>query len=69
MFTRPLFHTPDMQAQHDLLNQVSTMVDAGTLNVARVVGVVAQYLGREDERVIRMLSVARSDGQQPPQVP
>ena len=31
MFARPLFHTPDMQAQHDLLNEVSTLVDAGTL--------------------------------------
>ena len=31
MFTRPLFHTPDMQAQHDLLNEVSALVDASTL--------------------------------------
>ncbi|MGR5061291.1 zinc-binding alcohol dehydrogenase family protein [Photobacterium sp. DNB22_13_2] len=27
MFTRSLFQTPDMQAQHDLLNEVSSMID------------------------------------------
>lgn len=31
MFTRPLFNTPDIQAQHDLLNAVSAMVDAGRI--------------------------------------
>ena len=31
MFTRSTFTTPDIQAQHDLLNVVSTMVDAGEL--------------------------------------
>jgi NADPH2:quinone reductase len=31
MFTRPLFGTPDMQRQHDLLNEVSALVDAGLL--------------------------------------
>jgi len=31
MFTRPLFQTPDMQAQHDLLNEASRMLDEGLL--------------------------------------
>lgn len=31
MYTRPLFATPDMAAQRDLLNEVSRLVDAGTL--------------------------------------
>lgn len=31
MFTRPMFATEDMAAQHDLLTEVSRMVDAGTL--------------------------------------
>jgi len=29
MFARPMFHTHDMQAQHDLLNEVSALVDQG----------------------------------------
>ncbi|MDZ7892708.1 MAG: zinc-binding alcohol dehydrogenase family protein [Rhodoferax sp.] len=31
MFTRPLFATPDMIAQHHLLNEVAQLVDAGLL--------------------------------------
>jgi NADPH:quinone reductase len=31
MFTRSLFRTADMQAQHDLLSEVSRLVDAGML--------------------------------------
>ncbi len=31
MFTRPVFETADMSAQHDLLEEVSRLVDAGTL--------------------------------------
>ena len=31
MFTRSLFHTPDMAKQHEALNAVSDMVDAGTI--------------------------------------
>ncbi len=31
MFTRSLFQTADMQAQHDLLNRVAELVDAGKL--------------------------------------
>ena len=32
MFTRPVFGTPDMIAQHRLLNEVATLVDDGLLN-------------------------------------
>jgi len=31
MFTRPVYRTADMQQQHDLLNEVARLVDAGTL--------------------------------------
>jgi len=31
MFTRSLFHTEDMKAQHQLLNEVADLVDAGVL--------------------------------------
>ena len=31
MFTRSLFQTPDMQAQHDLLNEVANLIDAGKI--------------------------------------
>jgi len=31
MYTRSLFHTDDMQAQHQLLNEAADLVDAGVL--------------------------------------
>jgi zinc-binding alcohol dehydrogenase family protein len=31
MFTRPLYQTADMQRQHDLLNRVAELIDAGVL--------------------------------------
>jgi zinc-binding alcohol dehydrogenase family protein len=31
MFTRPMFKTPDMQAQHDLLNEAARLFDEGVL--------------------------------------
>jgi len=31
MFTRSMFQTPDMIAQHDLLKEVATLVDAGRI--------------------------------------
>ncbi|CAB1078071.1 Zinc-type alcohol dehydrogenase-like protein [Olavius algarvensis Delta 1 endosymbiont] len=31
MFTRPMFKTPDMQAQHDLLNEAARLLDEGVL--------------------------------------
>lgn len=32
MFTRPVFQTPDMQAQHDLLTEAARLIDAGVLH-------------------------------------
>jgi zinc-binding alcohol dehydrogenase family protein len=32
MFTRPVFHTADMQAQHDILAEASRLIDAGVLH-------------------------------------
>lgn len=32
MFTRSVFQTPDMQAQHDLLNEAARLVDEGVLH-------------------------------------
>ena len=31
MFTRPKFQTPDMQAQHDLLNETARLIDEGII--------------------------------------
>jgi zinc-binding alcohol dehydrogenase family protein len=31
VFTRPLYHTPDMIAQHHILNEVAALVDTGVL--------------------------------------
>ena len=31
MFTRSMFETPDMQQQHDLLNEIARLIDAGTI--------------------------------------
>ena len=39
MFTRPLFQTSDMIEQHNLLNEVSRMIDEGRLRTT-----VAQIL-------------------------
>jgi zinc-binding alcohol dehydrogenase family protein len=41
MFTRSLFRTPDMKAQHDLLTEVARLLDAG-----RVRTTLAQHMGR-----------------------
>lgn len=35
MFTPTLFHTPDMHKQHKILEQVSSLVDAGVLKTTR----------------------------------
>src|ERR1051325_8455880 len=41
MFVRSTFQTPDMIAQHNLLDAVAEMVDAGTIRTT-----VAEHLGR-----------------------
>ncbi|MFY2559112.1 zinc-binding alcohol dehydrogenase family protein [Corallococcus terminator] len=48
MFTRSMFGTPDMQAQHDMLERVSKLVDAGTLRTT-----VGEHFGRIDAANLR----------------
>jgi alcohol dehydrogenase len=54
MFTRSSFHTPDMEAQHTLLDEAAGLVEAGMLKTT-----LAQNLGRIDaanlKRAHRML--------------
>ncbi len=38
MFTRSIFQTPDMQAQHDLLNETAGLFENGTLRTTRTTG-------------------------------
>jgi zinc-binding alcohol dehydrogenase family protein len=35
MFTRPMFETPDMQAQHDLLNEAASLLESGALRTTQ----------------------------------
>jgi zinc-binding alcohol dehydrogenase family protein len=35
MFTRPMFETPDMQAQHDLLSEAAALIQDGTLRTTK----------------------------------
>ncbi|WP_344515171.1 zinc-binding alcohol dehydrogenase family protein [Dactylosporangium maewongense] len=54
MFTRPLFQTPDMIAQHELLDRVAALVDAGTIRstlTTRLDGLNAASLTRAHEMV------------------
>ena len=41
MFTRPVFETSDMLAQHKLLNEISGLVDAGVIRTT-----LAETLGK-----------------------
>ena len=43
MFTRSLFHTPDMIRQHEILAEVARLIDAGILRTT-----LAEHLGRID---------------------
>jgi zinc-binding alcohol dehydrogenase family protein len=48
MYTRSLFETPDMQAQHVLLEQVAKLIDAGTLQTT-----LGEHFGRINARNLR----------------
>ncbi len=48
MFTRSMFETPDMIAQHQLLNEVAAMVEAGAIRTT-----LAENLGRIDAANLR----------------
>ncbi|MBU2982827.1 zinc-binding alcohol dehydrogenase family protein [Lentibacter algarum] len=49
MFTRPLFRTPDMQVQGEILNQVAKLVDAG-----KIKSTVTDVLGKIDAATLRL---------------
>ena len=54
MFTRPVFQTPDMQAQHDLLTEAARLVDAGVLQTTlteRIGPLTAENLRRAHANV------------------
>ncbi|WP_266156934.1 zinc-binding alcohol dehydrogenase family protein [Dyella silvatica] len=57
MFTRSLFHTDDMSAQHRLLNEVADLVDAGVLRSS-----VRENLGRIDAANLRRAHALLEDG-------
>ena len=57
MFTRPLFETPDMQRQHDILNRVSELVNAGTIRTT-----LAEHFGRIDAANLRRADVLIESG-------
>jgi NADPH:quinone reductase-like Zn-dependent oxidoreductase len=40
MFTRPIFQTPDMQEQHNLLNETAQLLDGGVLRT-----IMTEYYG------------------------
>ena len=48
MFTRAVFETPDMIAQHQLLNEVSALVDSGVLKTT-----MTENLGRIDAAALK----------------
>ncbi|ABG42259.1 Alcohol dehydrogenase, zinc-binding protein [Paraglaciecola sp. T6c] len=47
MFTRPLFHTPDMRVQGEILNEVAKLVDAG-----KIKSTVTNVLGKIDAKTL-----------------
>ncbi len=56
MFTRPLFETADMEAQHRLLNEVADLVDAG-----RIRSTLRENYGRIDAaNLMRALAALKS---------
>ena len=48
MFTRSLFKTPDMQSQHDILNEIATLIDKGLLRTT-----VGENLGQINAENLR----------------
>ncbi len=48
MFTRPMFQTADMIRQHEILNEIAAMADAGTLRAT-----AAQHLGTINAKNLR----------------
>jgi len=62
MFTRSLFHTEDMQAQHRLLNEVADLVDAGVLRTTlreNMGAINAENLRRAHQQVESASSIGK----------
>lgn len=57
MFTRALYETPDMIAQHRLLNEVAALVDAGVIRTT-----ATETLGRIDAATLRRAHAAIESG-------
>jgi zinc-binding alcohol dehydrogenase family protein len=57
MFARPLFETPDIEKQGDLLNQVAELVDAG-----RIRSTVTKVAGRIDAATLRAVHAQIESG-------
>lgn len=57
MFTRSLYETPDMIAQHRLLNEVAALVDVGVIRTT-----VTATLGRIDAATLRRAHAAIESG-------
>jgi alcohol dehydrogenase len=57
MFTRSIFQTPDLQAQHALLEETAGLVEAGVLK-----GTMTQNLGRIDAATLRKAHKMLEDG-------
>ncbi len=58
MFTRSMFNTPDLLAQHHLLNRVAELVDAGQLQTT-----VGQHLGKINATNLRQAHALLESGQ------
>lgn len=62
MYTRSLFHTEDMQAQHRLLNEVADLVDAGVLRTTlreNLGAINAENLRRAHQQVESASSIGK----------
>jgi len=57
MFARPVFRTPDMEAQHALLSEVARLIDAGILRTT-----VTETLSRIDAAHLRQAHAAIETG-------
>ncbi|MEM6343905.1 MAG: zinc-binding alcohol dehydrogenase family protein [Bacteroidota bacterium] len=57
MFTRSMFETEDMAQQHELLNRVSSLIDAGTL-----ISTVRQNLGKLSVETLKEAHIQQESG-------
>lgn len=57
MFTRPLYRTPDMHVQGEILNQVAQLVDAG-----KIKSTVTDVLGKIDAATLRRAHIQIESG-------